>query len=110
MFSAFTSMSDMAREVYPFLPGVALLLRHRFENLGKIARVTCPVVIGHGRADSIIPHTMSERLAAAAPAPLRVFLVDGADHNDFFEAGGRQVRDALAALVDAASVRIDGER
>jgi pimeloyl-ACP methyl ester carboxylesterase len=102
MFSAFTSMSDMAREVYPFLPGITLVLKHRFENLAKIARVSCPIVVGHGTSDRTIPSAMSERLVAAATSPVSYLPIEGAAHNDFFGVGGPAVYGALRGLVERA--------
>lgn len=96
-FSAFTSVADMARAFYPFLP-VGWILQHRFENEAKIARVSCPVLIGHGRLDRVIPFAMSERLAAAAAGPVTRFEVE-TDHNDFFAAGSETVLGALGRFV-----------
>jgi fermentation-respiration switch protein FrsA (DUF1100 family) len=99
LFSAFTSMSDMARRFYPFLPGLNLAVAHRFESEKKIARVTCPILLGHGRTDSMIPYAMADRLAAAAGGPVTRFSVDG-DHNEFFSRGGDQVLATLGEFLD----------
>ena len=98
-FCTFTSMADMGRRVVPFLP-VSLLLRHRFENLSKIAKVGCPVLIGHGRQDQMIPFAMSDRLAGAAPGPVTRVTIDEADHNDFFQVGGERVRASLRRFIE----------
>jgi fermentation-respiration switch protein FrsA (DUF1100 family) len=98
-FSAFTSVGDMARRFYPFLPGIGLALAHRFETEEKMARVTCPVLIGHGTTDSMIPYAMADRLAAAAAGPVTRFSVE-ADHNEFFSRGGRRVLSALGGFLD----------
>lgn len=82
-FSAFTSMGDMAQRLYPIFPA-RLLLRHKFESERKIARVTCPVLLGHGKRDTMIPFSMTERLAKAANGPVTVFFIDEAQHNDFW--------------------------
>jgi fermentation-respiration switch protein FrsA (DUF1100 family) len=91
IFSAFTSMRDMGRQLFPFLP-VSLLLRHRFESEKKIARVDAPILIGHSRDDSLIPHTMADRLERAVHSGrvTRVY-VDGADHNEFFAVGAGKI-------------------
>jgi fermentation-respiration switch protein FrsA (DUF1100 family) len=102
MFSAFTSMADMAREVYPFIPGASLILRHRFESLSKIARVTCPVIVGHGTSDQMIPFSMGEQLAAAAKAPVTFLAVEGAEHADIFSVGETQIFPAVRRLVDSS--------
>lgn len=98
IFSSFTRMADVVREHYPFLPA-NLLLRHRFESERKLARVRCPILIGHGLADEIIPAAMSDRLARAALGPVTQFSVRGAGHNDFFLVGGPQVNSVLEAFL-----------
>jgi fermentation-respiration switch protein FrsA (DUF1100 family) len=102
VFSTFTSLVDMARQSFPFLPG-SLLLRHRFDSIPKIGKVTVPVLVGHGRVDSIVPHAMSERLAAAATSAPKVtrYTVEGADHNDFFMVGEGETVARLRAFLDA---------
>jgi pimeloyl-ACP methyl ester carboxylesterase len=87
-FSAFTSVREMGREMMPWLP-VSLFVKYKFDGDRKIAEVTCPVFIGHGRRDSIIPHAMSESLERAAvrgKSPKVTRVTVDSDHNDFFEA------------------------
>jgi fermentation-respiration switch protein FrsA (DUF1100 family) len=98
-FCTFTRMSDMVSRQFPVLP-LSLLLRHRFESLDKISRVSCPVLIGHGSQDSIVPCEMSGRLAASAKGAVTSFTVEGADHNDLYEVGGTQVFEALKVFID----------
>jgi fermentation-respiration switch protein FrsA (DUF1100 family) len=89
LFSPFTSLDDMAREVAPFLP-TSLLLRHHFPNEKIIRQVRVPTFIAHGRGDRIIPFRMSERLKAAAAGPVTFMPVD-TDHNDLFELAGDEL-------------------
>jgi fermentation-respiration switch protein FrsA (DUF1100 family) len=96
-FSSFTSAVDMARLVLPFVP-VSLLVRHRFDNIQKIAGITCPTLIGHGRLDAIVPFNMGEKLAAKARGPLTTLWIDRAEHNDFFEVGGARIGEAIATF------------
>lgn len=86
-FSAFTSMTDMGRQILPWLP-TSLLLHHRFENERKMASVTCPIFMAHGTVDSLVPFKMNARLVAAAKGPVTVVPVTGGDHNDIFQIGG----------------------
>jgi len=107
-FSAFTSMGEMARKVLPGFP-TSLVLRHKFDNIEKIARVRCPILLAHGRRDSIIPHVMSERLAKVAGERLVAHLTyDEADHNDFFEVGGVELMDRVGAFLDEVAARPTG--
>jgi fermentation-respiration switch protein FrsA (DUF1100 family) len=97
-FSTFTSGVDLARRLLPFLP-VSLLLHHRFDSLSKIPHAGCPILIGHGRLDQIIPFEMAKRLAAAARSPVTTLWIDEADHNDFFHVAGRRIDDAVSEFV-----------
>jgi fermentation-respiration switch protein FrsA (DUF1100 family) len=99
--SPFTSLTDVGRHHYPFLP-VRPLLRHRFASIDRIAGIRCPVLMIAARHDSIVPMPLSERLFAATTAPKQLLIVDNADHNDFALLAGRQVIDAVAAFVDSA--------
>jgi fermentation-respiration switch protein FrsA (DUF1100 family) len=98
-FSSFTSGVDMAHRLVPFLPA-SLLLRHRFDSIGKISRITCPVLIGHGRQDRIVPFEMGQRLAKTARAPVTTLLLDEADHNDFFDVAGPRVDRAILRFLE----------
>lgn len=100
VFCTFTRMKDMVRRQVPILP-IGFLLRHRFDSLAKIRRVTCPILIGHGKNDQIVPSEMSDRLAAAAKAPVTLFKVEGADHNDLIEVGADEVFLQLSRYIDA---------
>jgi fermentation-respiration switch protein FrsA (DUF1100 family) len=98
-FCTFTSMTDMARRQYPFLP-VSLLLRHRFESASKIKGITCPILLGHGEDDTHVPYFMRDRLAEAANRPVTRFSVKGASHNDFFYKGEREIRTQLLQFLE----------
>jgi fermentation-respiration switch protein FrsA (DUF1100 family) len=102
-FCTFTSMTAMTKELYPYAP--TALLRHKFESLKKIDKVACPILLGHGRADRLVPPSMSQKLADAAKAPVTLFLVDGADHNDFYEVGADQIHDALEKYLTTIKAR-----
>ncbi len=77
----FTSMPDVAQQIYPWLP-VRWLMHNRFDNLAKIGKCHRPVFIGHGTADDLIPFLLGERLFAAANEPKRFFRMEGCGHND----------------------------
>jgi pimeloyl-ACP methyl ester carboxylesterase len=86
IFSAFTSMKEMARRVLPWAP-TSLILKHHFENEKKIKGIRVPTLIVHGTKDSLVPFDMSQRLAATAPSA-KMFAVTGGEHNTLFDDGG----------------------
>ena len=99
-FCTFTSMTEMSRRSFPLLP-TSLLLRHRFDSLSKIGHVSCPILLGHGRRDEIVPVDMLDRLSAAATrAPVMKFVVEDAGHNDFYAVGKEQVFQAINRFIE----------
>jgi hypothetical protein len=78
--SAFTSVRDVARVHYPFIPRA--VVPDAYPSLRLIPELRAPLLVLHGRRDEIVPVAHGERLHAAAPEPktLRVFADVG--HND----------------------------
>jgi fermentation-respiration switch protein FrsA (DUF1100 family) len=87
--SPFTSLAEMARLQFPFLP--TFLLRDRFESLNQIGRADCRLLVITGDRDSVVPPAQSRRLYKAAPGPKRFVLIAGADHNDYELLAGQQL-------------------
>jgi fermentation-respiration switch protein FrsA (DUF1100 family) len=81
--AAFTSIRDMARHHYSFLP-VGALLRTSFDSESKIARIDTPLLMIHGQNDDIVPLDMGRKLFAAAEEPKEFSQVEGAGHNDVY--------------------------
>lgn len=95
--SPFTNAADMTRETYRILP--RFILRLSLDNLSRIREVRCPVLVLHGTADRLVPTQMGMQVAAAAPGPVELVLIQGSGHNDTYDVGGRQYRDKLWAFV-----------
>ena len=95
--SCFTSMPDMAGEIYPFVP--RFLVRTQFDSIGKIGRVKCPKLHIHGTADEIIPFRLGRRLFDAAPEPKAFYEVPGAGHNNVYLDGGEAYLERLREFV-----------
>ena len=79
--SPYTSMVDMAKTLYPWLP-VSLLLRDRYETMSYLPSVTVPITVLAGSADELVPLSQSTTVANAAPDLFQFTVVDGAGHND----------------------------
>jgi fermentation-respiration switch protein FrsA (DUF1100 family) len=82
----YTSITDMARLRFPFVPARWLLL-DRFESLRCIAGVRAPVLVMHGARDRIVPVTMGRTLHEAAVRPKELWIAPDAGHVDLVEAG-----------------------
>ena len=81
--AAFTSIPDMARHHYSFLP-VWPLLRTSFDSEARIDAIDAPLLMIHGQRDDIVPLAMGRRLFAAAAEPKEFRTVRGAGHNDVY--------------------------
>jgi uncharacterized protein len=81
LVKTFTRLPLVAKKRYPWLP-VDWLMSNRYDNLSKIGRVTCPVLIASATADRLIPYEMGEQLFAAANEPKQFYRDEGHDHND----------------------------
>ncbi|MCD6388356.1 MAG: alpha/beta hydrolase, partial [Desulfobulbaceae bacterium] len=95
--SCFTSVPDIAADLYPFLP-VRLLSRLDYNALEKLENVACPVLIVHSPNDEIIPYKHGRALYAAAKEPKRFLELRGG-HNDGFLVTGKAYRDGLDSFL-----------
>ncbi|MBT2968961.1 MAG: alpha/beta hydrolase [Candidatus Thiodiazotropha sp. (ex Ctena orbiculata)] len=77
--STFTSVPDMAAELYPWLP-VRWLARYHYNSGERMAAIKIPVMIIHSRHDEIIPFEHGRMLYDRAGEPKRFLELSG-DHN-----------------------------
>ncbi len=80
--SVFTSVPDLGRELYPWLP-VRWLARIRHDTRAALAHVTCPVLVAHSPEDDIVPYHHGRALFDAAPGQ-KAFLELAGGHNEGF--------------------------
>lgn len=80
--SAFTSVPDLAAELYPVYP-VRWLARLEYDTRAALAESRTPVLVIHSPEDEIIPFAHGERLYQAAPEPSSFLELRG-DHNTGF--------------------------
>ncbi len=100
MESSFTTLYEIAREVYPIVPRFLLgRLRGHFDNLDSVSRIDAPVLVIHGSADALIPPEMGERLYRRARQADRWLPVEGAGHNDLPFVAGQDYFDEVAGFV-----------
>ena len=78
--SAFTSVRDMARVHYPFIPGA--LVPDAYPSVRLIAGLDAPLLVLHGDRDEVVPLEQGRALFEAAPEPKRMRVFPGLGHND----------------------------
>ncbi len=78
--SSFTSAVELGRKMFPLFP-IKYLLRFKFDSIGKIRSVTCPLLVTHSPGDELIPLEMGRRLFDAANEPKQFVALRGG-HNE----------------------------
>ena len=78
--SPFTSIRDIARVHYPFVPRA--LVPEAYPSLDRIPHLRAPLLVLHGARDPIVPLMHGEELFHAAPEPKRLEVFPAAAHND----------------------------
>ncbi len=103
--STFTSIPAVVRGMkYGWVPGIGLAVTQPFDSAVKIGKVEVPLLIIHGTADGIVPHSMADELYAAASSKVKkVIKIEGGTHSGASRVGGATYRDAVLDFVRRSS-------
>lgn len=103
--ATFSSMVDVARSIYPWLPVKAILV-DRYPSDERIPAVKCPVVVLHGDSDSLVDQKFGRQLFDAAPAKsadgrLKQWVsMTSVNHNNLADDGRKFILAELNSLVE----------
>ncbi len=97
--SSFTSVPDIAQELYPWLPA-RWLSRLRHATRDHVRDVRCPVLVVHSRDDEIIPYHHGETIYATAREPRTLLTLRGS-HNDAFLRDSRNYSSGLEQFLSS---------
>ena len=98
--SAFTSVPDMAAELYPFFP-VRLLSRFEYNTRKLLSSVNCPVLIIHSPDDEIIPFENGLQLYRSAREPKKILEIQGG-HNEGFLLSGITYIEGISKFITSS--------
>lgn len=88
--SPYTSILDVGRAQYPRLADWLYLLPNPWPSIDRIGAVATPLLILHGAEDQVVPTDMGRALFAAAGSDTkRLIVVEGAGHNDVWQANAQ---------------------
>jgi fermentation-respiration switch protein FrsA (DUF1100 family) len=100
--SSFTSVPDIAQELYPWLPA-RWLSRLSHATRDYVRDVHCPVLVAHSRDDEIIPFHHGEAIFASANEPRTLLTLRGT-HNDSFLRDERVYVEGLRSFLAGLSI------
>ncbi len=95
----FTSILEMGKKLYPFLP-VSLLLKTKYDSLAKIRNIKVPILVMHGDKDALVPFEHGKKLYDMANEPKEFYTIPGAGHNDTHIVGGDEYFDVIKRFVN----------
>ena len=95
--STFTSVPDLAAQLYPFLP-VRWLSRFDYSTVEYLRQVHCPVLVVHSRDDEMISIRHGRGLFAAANEPKEFLEITGS-HNEGFMTSAARYEDGLDSFL-----------
>lgn len=105
--SSFTSVPDIAQELYPWLPA-RWLTRLRHSTRDFVAQVESPVLVIHSRDDEIIPYHHGQAIFEAASEPKTLLTIGGTHNDGFIRDEDVYLQGIRGFLDDAASgLRVD---
>lgn len=97
--SAFTSVPDLAAELYPVFP-VRALARINYPTREFVTRVDAPVLVIHSPDDKTIPFHHGQAVYQAAPEPKEFLRIEG-DHNTGFRTSSELYFDGLRGWLES---------
>jgi pimeloyl-ACP methyl ester carboxylesterase len=99
LVSTFTSLPDLARTLYWYLP-VRLLTRFQYSTAAYVARVHAPTLVIHSRDDEMIPFLHGEELRRRASGPAQLLEIFG-DHNAAFMLSRPKLTEGMRSFLEA---------
>lgn len=96
--SAFTSVRDMARLHYPYIPRA--VVPDAYPSIALVRDLRAPLMVLHGERDDIVPASHAEALYDAAGGPKRIHVFPRIGHNDLVSGAGELWVEAITEFAD----------
>lgn len=99
--SSFTSIADIGKHYYPYLP-TSLLARIKYSSMTRIANIKSPILIIHSMHDEIIPYKHGKDLFTESLKEIttpKYFLDIIGDHNKGFLLSNKKYTDGLDSFI-----------
>lgn len=84
--STFSSVVDMAKLIYPFLP--SFIIKSRFDSFSKVKEIKIPKLFIHSLNDEIVPFKLGQKLFISASQPKDFLEIRGRHNSAFTESEG----------------------
>ena len=100
LVTPFDSLKAVARDLYPWVPGMTLAFRHELDTARFLKGTQVPTAILAAEFDEIVPASRTEALRRQAPNVVFDRTIKGAGHNDIYARSDFHLamREALEAV------------
>ena len=95
LFSAFSSMLDLAWERYPYIP-VNILLKDQYRNDLIISKIKSPILFLHGQKDKLVPIKYGRKLFEKANKSKEMKIYEYGSHTNLYSLGA--IEDIISFL------------
>jgi len=95
-----SSLGDVGRHHYPFMPVFDILLFDRYLLAEQLREVRVPLVVLVTERDEVVPVELSRRVFDAAAEPKRYVSLDASHHNDPALLAGEEMLAAVTSFLD----------
>ena len=79
LITPYDSIENIAKSSYPWLP-ISLLLKHRFDSLHLLARISSPLLVIYGGRDQVVSPERTRNLIDHIPGQKDIIYIEQADH------------------------------
>lgn len=80
---AFTSIYDMSRYKYWYLPLFPFMVRDKYNTIEKVKNIRAPLLMLHAEHDKVVPFSLGQKVFENANPPKQWITIEGVNHNDF---------------------------
>lgn len=81
LLSPYTSLRMLIKSLAGSI--MQYLVKDQFKNIEYLKKVSCPVLLIHGKKDALIPYSHSEQLASVCAGSVTIYLSETMTHNKF---------------------------
>ncbi len=89
--STFTSITDMGRIMYPYLP-IKWMSRIRYPSIERIGQIKCPILIIHSPDDELVPYRFAQQLFERAQSPKSFLTIKGRHSDGFLDSASHYIQ------------------
>lgn len=99
--SGITSLPEMGKKLFPMLNlyPTAFFPHPRLNNLNRIGHIKAPILLIHGKKDTIVPYDQSQKLYDRARGQKSLVFLNDCGHNDMGVQNTEQFQGAIKSFV-----------